>query len=69
MSCHVILPLCIILAHSDHIIISYHIIKMEKLQAYAASLACPVGAIRLKSPDPLMKKVLEIFPAEVFKVI
>lgn len=41
---------------------------MEKLQAYAASLACPVGAIRLKSPDPLMKKVLEIFPAEVFKL-
>ena len=35
------------------------------MQAYAASLACPVGAIRLKVPDPLMKKVLEIFPAEV----
>jgi hypothetical protein len=45
----------------------YLIFKMEKLQAYAASLACPVGAIRLKSPDPLMKKVLEIFPAEVKK--
>ena len=38
---------------------------MDKMQAYAASLACPVGAIRLKVPDPLMKKVLEIFPAEV----
>ena len=39
--------------------------QMDKMQAYAASLACPVGAIRLKVPDPLMKKVLEIFPAEV----
>ena len=39
--------------------------QTEKMQAYAASLACPVGAIRLKVPDPLMKKVLEIFPAEV----
>lgn len=55
----------IILLYIYYIPIS--IFKMEKLQAYAASLACPVGAIRLKSPDPLMKKVLEIFPAEVKK--
>jgi hypothetical protein len=51
-------------------ITSYHItpvqfLQGEKMLAYAASLACPVGAIRLKVPDPLMKKVLEIFPAEV----
>ena len=69
ISYHIILPLCILLSHFDYIITSYYVLKMEKLQAYAASLACPVGAIRLKSPDPLMKKVLEIFPAEVFKLI
>jgi ferredoxin len=37
----------------------------EKLIAYSAIVACPVGAIRLHEPDDVMKKVISIFPAEI----
>ena len=35
----------------------------EKMRAYAAMISCPVGSIRLNSPDPLVKKALNLFPA------
>lgn len=37
----------------------------EKLSALAAMIACPVGAIRTYQPEPMTKKALEIFPAEI----
>lgn len=38
----------------------------EKLLAYSAMVACPVGSIRMRVPDPLAKIVAaEIFPAEI----
>lgn len=37
----------------------------EKLQAYSAMIACPVGSIRLYESDDLVKRALSIFPAEV----
>jgi len=37
----------------------------DKLQAYAAMIACPVGSIRLKNPDPLVKDAIDAFPAEI----
>jgi glyoxylase-like metal-dependent hydrolase (beta-lactamase superfamily II) len=38
---------------------------MERTQAMAAAVACPVGSIRTHSPDPLSKQALEAFPAEI----
>lgn len=37
----------------------------EKLSAYAAMIACPVGSIRTYSPDPFVKQALDVFPAEI----
>jgi len=37
----------------------------DKLQAYAAMIACPVGAIRTHAPDSLAKQAFELFPAEI----
>eukprot|EP01038_Epipyxis_sp_PR26KG_P014530 gene14530-19507_t len=37
----------------------------EKLSTYAAMIACPVGSIRTKEPDPLIKTALDVFPAEL----
>lgn len=37
----------------------------EKLQAYAAMVACPVGSIRVSIPDPLTKQAIDVFPSEV----
>lgn len=38
----------------------------QKLLAYSAMVACPVGSIRMRVPDPLAKIVAtEIFPAEI----
>ena len=33
----------------------------EKMRAYAAMISCPVGSIRLNSPDSLVKKALNLF--------
>jgi glyoxylase-like metal-dependent hydrolase (beta-lactamase superfamily II)/ferredoxin len=38
---------------------------VEKIQALAASIACPVGSIRTYVPEPLVKQALEVFPAEI----
>ena len=38
---------------------------LEKVQAMAASVSCPVGAIRTHSPEPLVKLAIEAFPAEI----
>ncbi len=35
----------------------------EKMRAYAAMISCPVGSIRLNSPDPLVKKAAYLLPA------
>jgi ferredoxin len=37
----------------------------EKLQAYAAMIACPVGAIRTYKPDPIAKMAHLLFPAQI----
>lgn len=37
----------------------------EKLQAYAAMIACPVGSIRTTLSDSLVKQALDIFPSEI----
>lgn len=37
----------------------------EKLKAYSAMIACPVGSIRMVKSDPLVKKAQEIFPLEI----
>lgn len=37
----------------------------EKLQAYAAMIACPVGAIRMYKPDPVAKQAHLLFPAAI----
>lgn len=37
----------------------------EKLQAFAAMIACPVGSIRTYAPDPMAKFAIDVFPAEV----
>lgn len=37
----------------------------EKLQAFAAMVACPVGSIRTHSPDPMAKEAVDVFPAEI----
>ena len=37
----------------------------EKMLTFAAMVACPVGSIRTRSNDPLMKQAAGIFPAEV----
>lgn len=37
----------------------------EKLQAFAAMVACPVGAIRTHTPDPIAKDAVDVFPAEI----
>jgi len=39
--------------------------ESERLSAYAAMVACPVGAIRMRSPDSLAKVATELFPAEI----
>jgi len=39
--------------------------ESQKLQAYAAMVACPVGSIRTHAPDPLIKAAFEAFPAEI----
>lgn len=39
--------------------------ETEKLLAYAAMVACPVGSIRTRLPDPLAKVATELFPAEI----
>ena len=39
--------------------------ESDKLLAYAASVACPTGSSRTRLPDPLMKKALTVFPAEI----
>lgn len=38
---------------------------IERIQAMAASVACPVGSIRTYTPEPLVKQALEAFPAEI----
>ena len=38
---------------------------IEKVQAMAAAVSCPVGAIRTHSPEPLVKQALEAFPAAI----
>jgi len=37
----------------------------QKIQAYAAMITCPVGAIRLENGDSLVKTALEAFPAAI----
>ena len=37
----------------------------DKLSAYAAMVACPVGSIRTHQPDPLVKDAIDLFPAEI----
>lgn len=37
----------------------------DKLHAYAAMIACPVGSIRTVVADPVVKDALNSFPAEV----
>lgn len=37
----------------------------EKIQAYTAMIACPVGSIRTFTPDPLTKQAAALFPAEI----
>ena len=37
----------------------------ERLLAHAAAVACPVGSIRTRLPDPLAKRALTVFPAEI----
>lgn len=37
----------------------------DKLHAYAAMIACPVGSIRTVVSDPVAKDALNAFPAEV----
>lgn len=39
--------------------------EAEKLSAYASMIACPVGSIRTRSTDSLVKQALDVFPAEV----
>jgi ferredoxin len=39
--------------------------EAQKLQAYAAMVACPTGSIRTYAPDPLIKAAFEAFPAEI----
>jgi ferredoxin len=41
---------------------------LSKYRAYAAMVACPVGAIRTTEPDPLAKLAVNAFPAEVIKL-
>ena len=38
----------------------------DKLHAYAAMIACPVGSIRTVVADPVVKDALNAFPAEVY---
>jgi len=38
----------------------------DKLHAYAAMIACPVGSIRTVMADPVVKDALHAFPAEVY---
>lgn len=42
--------------------------EVEKIQAYAAMISCPVGSIRTVMPDPLVKDALDLFPAEVLSL-
>lgn len=37
----------------------------EKLKAYSAMIACPVGSIRTVKSDPFVKKAQEAFPVEI----
>lgn len=37
----------------------------EKMQAYAAMVSCPVGAIRTRKADPLIDYAFDVFPAEI----
>jgi ferredoxin len=37
----------------------------EKAQAYAAMISCPVGAIRTRNADPLVKQILQSFPIPI----
>ena len=37
----------------------------DRLLAHAAAVACPVGSIRTRLPDPLAKRALTVFPAEI----
>lgn len=39
--------------------------EMETIQAYSAMIACPVGSIRTRQADPLVKRALNIFPSEI----
>lgn len=39
--------------------------ETEKLRAYSAMISCPVGSIRLHNSDPLVKRALNIYPAEI----
>lgn len=39
--------------------------EQQRLQAYAAMIACPVGSIRLYEPDSLTKSALDMFPVEI----
>ena len=43
-------------------VISQPTTPAEKLLAYAAMVACPVGAINVYQPDPLMFEALDLFP-------
>lgn len=46
-------------------VISQPISEKQKIQAYAAMITCPVGAIRLISPDLLVKNAMNVFPAAI----
>lgn len=39
--------------------------ESDTLAACAAIVACPVGAIRLRQPDPAVKAALDLFPVEI----
>jgi len=39
--------------------------ESERLQAYAAMVACPVGSIRTRVNDAVAKKAGDLFPAEI----
>lgn len=41
----------------------------EKIDAYGALIACPVGAILTKESDPLMKDAIRSFPKEIDKAL
>lgn len=47
------------------VVSSQPVTEQEKIQAYAAMITCPVGAIRLEAGDELVKVALDAFPAAI----